>query len=103
MRIFQPVAAAVLASAMHAHAATATAAILFECPVERTPSLQAVAALLGTTTFQSTYNARDRVLRLARQACRRGALAVRVVAGEEPTTALVQRDALDLARGLPVR
>ena len=103
MKIFHPVVAAILASAMRVHAASPSAAIVLECPVERAPTLQAVEALLGTTTFQSTYNARDRILRLARQACRRGALAVRVVAGDEPDAALVQRDALDLARGLPVR
>jgi hypothetical protein len=103
MKIFHPAIAVILASAMQVHAAAPSAAIVLECPVEHAPSLQAVAALLGTTTFQSTYNARDRVLHLARQACRRGALAVRVVAGDDPDTALVQRDALDLARGLPVR
>lgn len=103
MKFFHPAIAIALAGAMHAHAAAPSAAIVLACPLEHAPSLQAVATLLGTTTFQSTYNARDRVLHLAHQACRRGALAVRVVAGNEPETALVQRDALDLARGLPVR
>jgi len=103
MKIFLPLIATTLACAMHARAAAPSAAIVLECPLDHAPSLQAIATLLGTTTFQSTYNARDRVLHLARQACRRGALVVRVVAGDEPDTALVQRDALDLARGLPVR
>lgn len=92
-----------LATVAQAQAAGSGGAIVLTCPVERAPSMQEVAALVGTTTFQSTANARERVMHLARQACRRGALVVRVVAGAEPSGSLVQRDALDLARGLPVR
>ena len=86
-----------------AHAADAVGAIVLSCPVDRAPPLRDVERLLGTTTFQSTANARARVMQLARQACGRGALVVRVVAGAEPQAAFVQRDALDIARGLPVQ
>ncbi|HEY8009548.1 MAG TPA: hypothetical protein VIE67_00950 [Rudaea sp.] len=102
MRIRHHIATfAIVAVAAAAHAASG--GIVLACPVERAPPLQDVAALLGTTTLQSTYNARDCVLHLANQACRRGALVVRVIAGPEPADTLVQRDALDIARGLPVR
>ncbi|MEP6941069.1 MAG: hypothetical protein ABI846_14980 [Rudaea sp.] len=103
MRIRQHIVCFVMALVAVTQAQAAAAEIAIPWPVERAPSLQDVAALLGTTTLQSTYNARDRVLRLARQACRRGALIVRVIARPEPSNSLVARDALDIARGLPVR
>ena len=39
----------------------------------------------------ATYNARERVLELAKQACKRGALAVNIVTGTEPTDTVAQR------------
>ena len=78
-------------------------AIVLSCPAAHAPSMRDVERLLGTATFQSTANARARVMRLARQTCERGALAVRIVAGAQPEASFVQRDALDIARGLPVR
>jgi hypothetical protein len=89
--------------ASHARAAGAVDKIVLTCPMDRMPTMQDIAALISTTTFQSTYNARDRVLRLVRQACDRGAVVVNVVAGPEPANSVVQRDALDIARGLPVQ
>ena len=86
-----------------ARAAGAVDKIVLTCPMDRVPTMRDIAALVGTMTFQSTYNARDRVLRLVRQACDRGAVVVNVVAAPEPANSVVQRDALDIARGLPVR
>ncbi len=89
--------------ATQAQAAGAVDKIVLTCPMDRIPTMQDIAALVSTMTFQSTYNARDRVLRLVRQACDRGAVVVNVVAGPEPANSVVQRDALDIARGLPVQ
>jgi hypothetical protein len=100
---FRPIVAIVLAAgAAQAHAAGAVDRIVLTCPLNHVPRMEDIAALVGTTTFQATYNARERVLRLVRHACDRGALVVNVVAGSEPANAIVQRDALDIARGLPV-
>jgi hypothetical protein len=90
------------AGAAQAHAAGAVDRIVMTCPLDHIPRMEDIAALVGTTTFQSTYNARERVLRLVRQACGRGAVIVNVVADPEPSKSVVQRDALDIARGLPV-
>ena len=91
------------ARAAEAADAPSAVPIVVSCPADRAPSMRDVERLLGTTTFQSTANARARVGHLVRQACGRGALAVRVLAGTQPETSFVQRDALDIARGLPVR
>jgi hypothetical protein len=100
---FRPIVAIILtAAAAQAHAAGAIDKIVLTCPLDHVPKMEDIAALVGTTTFQATYNARERVLRLVRHACDRGALVVNVVAGGEPRNSVVQRDALDIARGLPV-
>ena len=104
-RIAMTLLSVLLASGLGAaaHAADAAGAIVLSCPLDLAPPLRDFERLLGTTTFQSTANARVRVMQLARHACGRGALVVRVVAGAQPQAAFVQRDALDIARGLPVQ
>jgi hypothetical protein len=67
--------------------------IVLSCPVDRTPSMQAVADVVGTTNFWSTYHARERVIELAKQACKRGAVAVNIVPGTEPSGAIAKSDA----------
>jgi|GEM_PF-3522943 len=99
----RPILAIALAlGAVQAHAAGAVEKIVLTCPLDHVPKMEDIAALVGTTTFQATYNARERVLRLVRRACDRGAVVVNIVAASEPMNSVVQRDALDVARGMPV-
>ncbi len=77
------------------HAREPANKIVLSCPVSRLPSMQAVADVVGTRNMWATYNARERVLELAKQACRRGAVAVNIVTGTEPTDTVAQRTPKD--------
>ncbi|MEP6941068.1 MAG: hypothetical protein ABI846_14975 [Rudaea sp.] len=79
------------AAAFSAHARDPVNKIVLACPVSRMPNMQDVANVVGTTNFQSTYNARERVIELAKQACKRGAGYVNIVSGAEPTNAVAQQ------------
>ena len=79
------------AAAFAAHARDPNKIVL-SCPVDRTPSMQAVADVVGTTNFWATYHARERVIELAKQACKRGAVVVNIVPGTEPSNAVAKRD-----------
>ncbi|MEP6941001.1 MAG: hypothetical protein ABI846_14635 [Rudaea sp.] len=79
------------AAAFAAQAHQTADKIVLSCPVSRLPNMQDVANIVGTTNFQSTYNARERVIELAKQACKRGAGYVNIVSGVEPTNAVAQQ------------
>ena len=51
------------------------------CPATL-PSQRAVSTVLGMANFSQTYAARERLMRYAQRACRRGDGSVRVVADE---------------------
>ena len=76
------------AAAFAVHAREPHNKIVLSCPVSRTPNMQDVADVVGTTNFQSTYNARERVIELAKKACAGGALVVNIVSGAEPSNAV---------------
>ena len=79
-------------AAFAVHAREPANKIVLSCPVSRTPSMQSVADVVGTTNMWATYHARDRVIELAKQACKRGALFVNVVSGTESSSSLARRD-----------
>lgn len=79
--------------AFAAHAREPANKIVLSCPVSRTPNLQDVADVVGTTNMWASYNARERVLELAKRACKRGADYVSIVSGVEPTDTVAQNDA----------
>lgn len=81
------------AAAFAVHAREPANKIVLSCPVSRLPNMQDVANVVGTTNFQATYNARERVIELAKEACKRGAVVVNIVPGTEPSNAVAQRTA----------
>ncbi len=85
--------------AFAAHAREPANKIVLSCPVSRTPNLQDVANIVGTTNMWASYHARERVLELAKQACKRGADYVNIVSGTEPAHAIAQQDARNTAAG----
>ncbi|HEY8009547.1 MAG TPA: hypothetical protein VIE67_00945 [Rudaea sp.] len=87
-------------AAFSAHARDPVSKIVLNCPVSRMPSMQDVANVVGTTNFQSTNNARGRVIELAKQACKRGAGYVNIVSGVEPTNAVAQQREVKSAASL---
>ena len=94
------IAAIVFTAAAFAAHARDPNKIVLSCPVERTPSMQAVADVVGTTNFWSTYHARERVIELAKQACKRGAVVVNIVPGTEPSGAIAKREANQAPSGM---
>ena len=76
------------AAAFAAHAREPNNKIVLSCPVSRMPNMQDVANVVGSTNFQSTYNARERVIELAKKACKGGAVVVNIVSGAEPNAAV---------------